>query len=332
MDDKVENQTPGNDPAKSGNDPANWERAVLEKLALFAVKEQRAKRRWSIFFKLALLVIVALIIWVAFFANTGVNSTVPVGKHVALVQINGVIDANGQNSANSVNDALQKAFEAVDSVGVILKINSPGGSPVQSGMIYDEMMRLRKAHPDKSLDVVIEDMGASGGYYVASGADKIYVNRASLVGSIGVLMDGFDATELMNKVGVQRRLLTAGKNKALMDPFTKQTQEQTDYLKDMLEDIHQQFIKAVKDGRGDRLKETPDMFSGLVWTGDQAVKLGLADDFGTVNGVARDVFKVTNVVDYTETDGLPDRLLKKFGVSLGNGAVHSLLNSGMSLE
>lgn len=325
MDDKVENQAPG-------NDPANWERAVLEKLALFAVKEQRAKRRWSTFFKLALLAIIALIIWIAFFANTGVSSTVPVGKHVALVQINGVIDSNGQNSANSVNDALQKAFNAVDSVGVILKINSPGGSPVQSGMIYDEMMRLRKAHPDKSLDVVIEDLGASGGYYVASGADKIYVNRASLVGSIGVLMDGFDATELMNKVGVQRRLLTAGKNKALMDPFTKQTPEQTEYLKGMLEDIHQQFIKAVKDGRGDRLKETPDMFSGLVWTGDQAVKLGLADDFGTVNGVARDVFKVTNVVDYTETDGLPDRLLKKFGVSLGNGVVHSLLESGVSLQ
>lgn len=325
MDDKVENQAPS-------NDPANWERAVLEKLALFAVKEQRAKRRWSIFFRLALLAIVVLIIWVAFFANTGVSSTVPVGKHVALVQINGVIDANGLNSANSVNDSLQKAFDAVDSVGVILKINSPGGSPVQSGMIYDEMQRLRKAHPDKTLDVVIEDLGASGGYYVAAGADKIYVNRASLVGSIGVLMDGFDATELMNKVGVQRRLLTAGKNKALMDPFTKQTPEQTEYLKDMLEDIHQQFIKAVKDGRGDRLKETPDMFTGLVWTGDQAVKLGLADDFGTVNGVARDVFKVTNVVDYTETDGLPDRLLKKFGVSLGNGAVNSLLNSNTSLQ
>lgn len=325
MDDKVENQVPS-------NDPANWERAVLEKLALFAVKEQRAKRRWGIFFKLAFLALIIFIIWLAFFANTGGTSATPVGKHVALVQINGVIDANGQNSASSVNDALQKAFEATDSVGVILKINSPGGSPVQSGMIYDEMLRLRKAHPDKPLDVVIEDLGASGGYYVASGADKIFVNRASLVGSIGVLMDGFDASELLNKLGVQRRLLTAGKNKALMDPFTKQTPEQTEYLKGMLEDIHQQFIKAVKDGRGDRLKETPDMFTGLVWTGDQAVKLGLADDFGTVNSVARDVFKVTNVVDYTETDGLPDRLLKKFGVSLAGGAVNSLLSRGVSLD
>lgn len=323
MNDKVENQPSG--------DPATWERGVLEKLALFAVKEQRAKRRWSIFFRLAFLIIILAILWLVF-VGSKTTATTPVGKHVALIQIDGVIDATGQNSASSIVSALQKAYATTDSVGVIVKINSPGGSPVQSGIIYDEMMRLKKENPDKPLDVVIEDLGASGGYYVAAAGDRIFANRASLVGSIGVLMDGFDATELMNKLGVQRRLLTAGENKGLMDPFSKQTPEQVNYIKSMLEDIHQQFIQAVKDGRGDRLKETPDMFSGLVWTGDKAAQLGLVDGFGTVDSVVRDEFKTSNVVDYTETAGLPDRLLKKFGVSIGDGIAKSAVQHGMAVQ
>jgi protease-4 len=312
-------------PDKSPEKPqaAGWERDVLEKLALFAVKEQRARRRWSVFFKIAGLAVFAFLLWTIF--NYRSAETEPIGPHVALVEINGVIDATSENSASSVTGALEKAFEAPNSVGVILKVNSPGGSPVQSGIIFEDMMRLRKDHPTKPLHVVIEETGASGGYYVAAAGEKIFVNKASLVGSIGVLMDGFDFTGLMEKVGVQRRLMTAGENKGLLDPFSTPTEKQTEYVRDMLGEIHQQFINAVREGRGKRLRETPDTFSGLVWTGARAVELGLADDFGNVNSVARDVFNTPNVVEYTQIEGLPERVLKKFGVAVGAGAIKPFL-------
>jgi protease-4 len=303
-----------------------WERDVLEKLAMFTVREQRARRRWGIFFKIAALLVALYAIWAGF--NYSMTTSETVGAHTALIDINGTIEADGRGSASVVIPALDKAFAATDSVGVILRINSPGGSPVQAGMIYDEIVRLRKVYPKKPLYVVVEEMCASGGYYIAAAADKIYVNKASIVGSIGVLMDGFGFTGLMDKLGVERRLLTAGENKGFLDPFSPQVQSQKDYAKQMLSEIHQQFIDAVRAGRGTRLKETPDMFSGLFWTGNRAIELGLADGYGTVDSVARDVLKQEDLVDYTQTEGLPERVLKKFGVAIGAGVGKAVVSSG----
>jgi len=308
-----------------------WERDVLEKLALFAVKEQRARRRWSIFFKIAGLAVFVFVVWSAF--NYTKSEAEPVGTHTALVEISGTIEAEGRGSAAAVIPALDKAFAADDSMGVILKINSPGGSPVQAGMINDEIVRLRKEYPKKPLYVVVEEMCASGGYYIAAAADKIYVNKASIVGSIGVLMDGFGFTGLMDKVGVERRLLTAGENKGFLDPFSAQNPKQKEYAQQMLNEIHQQFIDVVRKGRGQRLKETPETFSGLFWTGSKAVEMGLADGFGTVDSVARDVIKAEDLVDYTQTEGLPERVLKKFGVAVGSGVAKSMVGSnGLQLR
>ncbi|WP_039786449.1 S49 family peptidase [Herbaspirillum huttiense] len=310
---------------------SGWERDVLEKLALFAVKEQRARRRWGIFFRIAILVVIVLGGWMAFTYNK--IESEPLGTHTALVEIRGTIESEGQGSAGVVIPALDKAFAASDSVGVILKINSPGGSPVQAGMINDEITRLRKAYPKKPIYVVVEEMCASGGYYIAVAADKIYVNKASLIGSVGVLMDGFGFTGLMDKLGVERRLLTAGENKSFLDPFSPQSPKQREYAQSMLQEIHQQFIEVVRQGRGTRLKETPDTFSGLVWTGSKAVELGLADGYGTVDSVARDVIKAEDVVDYTQTEGFSERVLKKFGVAVGSGVAKSMVGSnGLQLR
>lgn len=313
-------------PAAAAAGKGGWERDVLEKLALFTVNEQRARRRWSIFFKVAGLTVFVFAIWSVF--NYSRSDIEPLGRHTALIEISGVIDAEGRSSASVVIPALDKAFAATGSMGVILKINSPGGSPVQAGMINDEIIRLRKAYPKKPLYVVVEEMCASGGYYVAAAANGIYVNKASIVGSIGVLMDGFGFTGLMEKVGVERRLLTAGENKGFLDPFSPQNIRQKEYAQQMLGEVHQQFIDVVRKGRGQRLKETPETFSGMFWVGSKAVAMGLADDFGTVDSVARDIIKAENLVDYTQTEGLPERVLKKFGVAIGRGVVKSMLDGG----
>ncbi|MDY7579222.1 S49 family peptidase [Herbaspirillum sp. RTI4] len=312
-------------PAVEKEKKGGWERDVLEQLALFAVKEQRARRRWSIFFRIAGLAVLVFGIWTAF--NYSQSDAEPVGKHTALIEINGEIASEGHGSASAVIPSLDKAFESTDSVGVILKINSPGGSPVQAGMINDEIVRLRKLYPDKPLYVVVDEMCASGGYYIAAAADKIFVNKASIVGSIGVLMDGFGFSGLMEKVGVERRLLTAGENKGFLDPYSPSNPKQREMAQQMLNEIHQQFIDVVRKGRGQRLKETPEIFSGLFWSGAKAIDLGLADGFGTVDSVARDVLKEEDLVDYTQTEGLPERVLKKFGVSIGTGIVKTMLDS-----
>ncbi|WDZ97819.1 S49 family peptidase [Herbaspirillum sp. WKF16] len=304
-----------------------WERDVLEKLALFAVKEQRARRRWGIFFRIAILVVIVFGAWLAL--TYGKTESEPLGTHTALVEIRSTIESEGQGSAGVVIPALDKAFAAADSVGVILKINSPGGSPVQAGMINDEITRLRKEYPKKPIYVVVEEVCASGGYYIAAAADRIYVNKASLIGSVGVLMDGFGFTGLMDKLGVERRLLTAGENKSFLDPFSPQSAKQREYAQAMLEEIHQQFIEVVRQGRGTRLKETPETFSGLVWTGSKAVELGLADGYGTVDSVARDVVKAEDVVDYTQTENLSERVLKKFGVAFGAGVAKTMMSSAL---
>jgi len=295
-----------------------WERAVIERLAGAALQEQRRARRWGIFFKLLTFAYVTVIILMA--VDWGARGQTS-GKHTALVEVSGVIAPGTDASAERVMAALQAAFKDENTQGVVVRINSPGGSPVQSNNIYEEMRRLRKKHPTVPLYAVVEDLGASGGYYVAAGADRIYVGRSSIVGSIGVRMDSFGVTGLMEKLGVERRLLTAGENKGFLDPFLPVDPTQRAHAQALLEDVHRQFIGAVRDGRGKRLKETPDMFSGLVWTGQKSVELGLADAFGSLDYVAREVVKAEKVVDFTQKENLAE----KFARRLGAGAAHAVL-------
>jgi protease-4 len=298
------------------NEP-NWERKVLEKLALEALAEQKRARRWGIFFKLLGFGYLALLLVIAL--DLGKGDHHPDGsKYTALVDLTGVIKAKGDANAEHVISALQAAFEDKHTAGVILRINSPGGSPVQSGIINDEMRRLRAKYPNVPLHAVVEDVCASGGYYVAAGADKIFVDKASIVGSIGVLMDGFGFTGTMEKLGVERRLLTAGESKGFLDPFSPQNEAHRDHAKQMLGEIHQQFIEVVRKGRGKRLKETPEMFSGLMWSGAKSIELGLADGYGTVDSVARDVFNAAEIRDFTVKQNFAEKFAKQLGAQVGD--------------
>lgn len=319
------NQVRSGTPEAGPNKNAGWEREVLEKLAFATLNEQRSARRWNIFFRFVTLAIIGFGLWMAFGLSNQESDVV--GPHTALIEIDGTIEAGTTGSADSIIPALNNAFSDDNSVGIILRINSPGGSPVQAGMINDEIVRLRQAYPKKPLYVVVDEICASGGYYIAAAADKIFVNKASIVGSIGVLMEGFGFTSLMEKVGVERRLMTAGENKGFMDPFSPQSQKHKNYAQEMLNEVHQQFIDVVRQGRGSRLKETPETFSGLFWSGTKAVEIGLADAFGTVDTVARDELKAEDIVDYTQHEGLSERLLKKFGGAVGNGAASVLWGS-----
>ncbi len=307
---------------------ANWEREVLEKLALSAIQEQRRSRHWSILFKTLgfLYLFIVLFLAAGWFGSDGVS----IKEHTALVDLQGVISAD-KASADTVIASLQSAFEDKKTKGVVLRINSPGGSPVQAGQIHDEIKRLRALHPAIPLYVVVDDICASGGYYVAAGADKIFVDKASLVGSIGVLMDGFGFTQTMQKLGVERRLLTAGENKGFLDPFSPVDPKQEAYARQMLEEIHGQFINVVREGRGKRLKETPEMFSGLVWSGEKSIQLGLADGYGTVESVARDVIKAEDIVDFTQHEGLAERLAGRLGASMAT-ALAPFEKAGLTLR
>ncbi|MBI3902709.1 MAG: S49 family peptidase [Nitrosomonadales bacterium] len=296
----------------------NWERDVLEKLAMSAIQEQRRARHWSIFFKVLTFGYLFILLFLFMGWVGGKTEAKLGGKHTALVDMMGVISADSAASADNIIGSLQDAFEDKKTQGVILRINSPGGSPVQSGYINDEIKRLRAKYPNIPLYVVVEDICASGGYYVASAADKIYVNKASMVGSIGVLMDGFGFTGTMEKLGVERRLLTAGENKGFMDPFSPMNPKHQEFVKGMLGEIHQQFIAVVKQGRGKRLKETPDTFSGLIWTGQKSIEMGLADEMGSLESVARDVIKAENIVDFTTHEGFAERIAKKFGAGVAS--------------
>jgi protease-4 len=300
------------DNPQSPHQTPGWERQTLEKLAFAALQEQRARRRWGIFFKFLGFAYVAFILLAFVEWGGGADQQ---QRHTALVNLNGIIQAKGEANGENLIEALDSAFKAEHAAGVILRINSPGGSPVQAGMIHDEIRRLREKYPDKPLYVVVEDICASGGYYVAVAADKIYVDKASIVGSIGVLMDGFGFTGTMDKLGVERRLLTAGENKGFLDPFSPQVPQQREYAQLLLNDIHQQFIDVVKAGRGERLKEAPDTFSGLVWTGRQSIERGLADGFGSVDSVARDVIQAEKVIDYSVRDNIAERVAKRFGAN-----------------
>ena len=300
---------------------ASWERATLEKLAMATLIEQRQARRWRNGIRIAWLVLVAALAWFGW--ERGAAPTDVSKPHTAVIEIKGEIAAGGDASAEQVVSSMRSAFEDAGTQGVVLLINSPGGSPVQAGIINDEIHRL-KAKYKKPIYAVVEETCASAAYYIASGADKIFVDKASIVGSIGVLMDGFGFTGLMDKLGVERRLMTAGENKGFLDPFSPQTDKQRGYAQSMLDQIHQQFIAVVKAGRGARLKETPETFSGLFWTGQQAVEMGLADQLGNLDYVAREVIKAEDLVDYTRRDNVAERLVKRFGASIGEGSVRAL--------
>jgi protease-4 len=311
---------PGASAAGSANAPG-WERSVLEKLALETLTERKRERRWKYFWRFSVLGFLLLLFAMAW--RTGASTAAPSLPHTALIDVKGEIAADSEASAEALIDALRAAFEDDGSKGIILRVNSPGGSPVQSGIVNDEIRRLKEKHK-KPIYAVVEESCASGAYYIAVAADQIYVNKASIVGSVGVLMDGFGFTGLMEKAGVERRLITAGENKGLLDPFSPMSAKHKEYAQAMIDQIHQQFIKVVKEGRGKRLKETPETFSGLFWNGEQAVALGLADGLGTVDSVARDVIKAEELIDYTRRENVAERLAKRFGASMGEGAVKAL--------
>ncbi|HVP87145.1 MAG TPA: S49 family peptidase [Casimicrobiaceae bacterium] len=293
-----------------------WERRVIERLANEGLREQQRTRRWSIFFKL----LGFSFLFIALFAMIGVWSrgeATCLDKCTALVDLRGELDSEGQTNAENVISGLQAAFKNKGTQGVVLRINSPGGSPVQAGEINDEIRRLRGKYPDTPIYAVVEEVCASGAYYVAVATDKIYVDKASLIGSIGVIMDGFGFVGSLEKLGVERRALASGDNKNFLDPFLPMSQEQRDYALKLLQEIHQQFIAVVKQGRGSRLKESPELFSGLVWNGARSVDLGLADALGSVGYVAREVIKAEDVVDFTVQESLTERVARRFGTTMG---------------
>jgi len=316
------------DPRNTGD---GWERNVIEKVALAAIAEQRTARRWGMAFKMLVMIYLfrVLFLGMGWLKKAGDKST---GKHTAMVELRGVIASEGQASADNVTSGLQAAFKDSNTVGVVLRINSPGGSPVQAGYINDEIKRLRGLYPNIPLYAVVEDICASGGYYVAVAADKIYVDKASIVGSIGVVMDGFGFTGTMEKLGVERRAIAAGENKKFLDPFSPVNPAHKAFAEKMLAEIHEQFITVVRQGRGKRLKETPELFSGLVWVGPKSIELGLADALGNVDSVARDVIKAEDVVDFTPHENIAERVARKFGAAMAEALVKVSATGGAQLR
>ena len=315
----------GGGPTRAATSAGEWERDVLTRLAFAAVGEQRRARRWNTLFKLALLgyLVALLVIW----TPGDWLDIAPASRHVALVDLDGVIANDSAASADRVARGLRAAFDDDDTAAVILRINSPGGSPVQSGLLHDEIKRLREKHPDTPLYAVITDVCASGGYYVAAAADRIYADKASVVGSIGVLINGFGFVEAMETLGVERRLIAAGRNKGLLDPFSPLREEEVAHMRGILETVHAQFMDVVKKGRGDRLKDDPDLFTGLIWTGAQGVELGLVDALGSAGYVAREVVGVEDVVDFTPRRSLLESVTSRLGASIGEAlATHAGLD------
>lgn len=328
MNDDSSDRSPSATHSRAGDPP--WERATLEKLVFATIKEQRATRRWRLFMRMMWLLLIGAVVWYVYNAEGG-STAATTTPHTAVIEIRGEIASGAEASAEKVISSLKTAFEDSSAKAVVLLIDSPGGSPVQAGIINDEITRLKTLH-NKKVYAVVEETCASAAYYIAAAADEIYVDKASLVGSIGVLMDGFGFTGLMDKLGIERRLVTAGANKAMLDPFSPQDPQQSAYIQSMLMDIHQQFIAVVKKGRGDRLKETPDTFSGLVWTGQQAIEQGLVDGLGSLDYVAREVVKAEEVVDYTQRENIGLRLARRFGASIGEGVFFAARSAGLQLK
>ena len=299
----------------------HWEREAIERLLMAEVRERRAARRWRMLRSLLWMGLVGALVWVL--ASEQLPSATPSSAHTAMVAIKGEISEAGEGSAEYILPALRSAMEDDGAKALVLLINSPGGSPVQAGLVHDEILRLRKLH-DKPVYTVVEESCASAAYYIAAASDQIFVDKASLVGSIGVLINGFGFVGTLDKLGVERRLMTAGENKGFLDPFSPQSDKHREHAQKMLDQIHQQFIAVVRKGRGDRLKETPETFSGLFWTGEQAVQMGLADHLGSVDSVARDVVKAEKLIDYTNKENIAERFAKRFGAAAGQGAVAAL--------
>ena len=308
---------------------SNWQQQTIEKLALSGYKEQRSARRWSIFFKLLTFAYLGFLLIMAFGWFGGKNSAAP---HTALIDVNGVIEAGGAVNADSFISSLHDAYDSSGTKGIILRFNTPGGSPVQAGIINDEIKRQKALHPKIPVYGVVEDICASGGYYIAVATDKIYVDKGSIVGSIGVLMDGYGFTEVMKKVGVERRLLTAGENKAMLDPFSPVNEKHKAYAQTLINEVHEQFKTVVRNGRGARLKETPETFSGLFWSGEQSIKLGLADALGSADYVAREVIKQEDIIDYTTQETVVDRFAKRFGASMAKSIGIDTLTKGLQIR
>ena len=317
-------------PDKAAQTAPGWERETLEKLAFATLREQRAARRWKVFLRLAWLGFLVALVWLVYVDVAPTNTSVS-SPHTALVEVRGEISSDSEASAQAIIGSLRSAFEDPGAQAVVLLINSPGGSPVQAGIINDEIHRLKGLH-QQPVYAVVEETCASAAYYIAVAADNIYVDKASMVGSIGVLMDGFGFTGLMDKVGVERRLLTAGENKGFLDPFSPINPQQDAHAREMLGDIHQQFIEVVRKGRGERLQATPETFSGLVWSGQRAVSLGLADDLGSLEQVARDVVKAEEIVDYTQRENVAQRLARRFGAGVGESVMRTLGSGSFSVR
>ena len=303
----------------------NWEKQAIEKIALASLGEQRSSRRWGVFFKIIGLIYLG---WVLFFVLSSANkSTLASGDFTALIRLNGEIGVDSEISAIDIKSSLKEVYESPGTKALILAINSPGGSPVQSGIINDEILRYKALNPQIPVYAVIEDVCASGGYYVAVAADKIFVDKASIVGSIGVLMNGFGFDRAINNLGIERRLITSGKNKAILDPFLPIDPKQKDFMQKLLKEVHEQFIKVVKKGRGSKLVNNPDIFSGLFWSGESAIKLGLADSFGDVDLVAREIVKHEKIVDFTIESSFSDRFAKKLGAGIGSSLSKDFLKN-----
>ena len=307
---------------KENIEPNKFEQSLINGLAKEVLTEQRRNRRWGIFFKILLTLYLSTFLIIYTVKNTEMGSFSS-DKHTALIDINGVIAANSEARADYVVTGLRKAFKDENTEGVILRINSPGGSPVQAGYINDEINRLKEKHPDIPVYAVISDMCASGGYYIAAAADKIYANKASIVGSIGVNMAGFGFVETIEKLGIERRLLHAGNNKGFMDPFQPLKPEESTHVQGLLNEIHQQFIDVVKNGRGDRLIDDEKLFSGLIWSGQESIKLGLVDELASASQVARDVIGAEDIVDFTKRENYFDR----FASQMGSAMLRSITDS-----
>jgi len=305
---------------------SGWERAILEKLALAAITEQTRARRWAVFFKSLVFVYLTVILGITLYPVLKKDMGIDIKEHTAVIDVMGPIAEDKDANAASIIESLRNAVKDKQTKGIILHSNSPGGSPVQSAYVYEEIRAIKKQHPDLPIYAVVSDICASGCYYIASATDKIFVNPSSLIGSIGVLMDGFGFVDIMQKLGVERRLLTAGTHKAMLDPFSPPKIDETQYMQGLLDQVHQQFISAVKAGRGDRLIESPDMFSGLVWTGEAGVKIGIADAFGTEDYVAKDIIGAEKRVDFTKQSRFLDKIAGKLGASFGQ-AMGALLQS-----
>lgn len=316
-------------PQEKDNKPG-WERDVIEKLVLAAVTEQTRARRWGVFFKSLLFLYLIALFGATMYPKLKKDMGVDGKGHTAVIEVVGLIAENKDATAENIIESLRNAVKDKNTKGIILHANSPGGSPVQSSYVYDEIKKIKKDHPDLPIHTVVSDICASGCYYIASASDQIFVNQASLLGSIGVLMDGFGFVDSMEKLGVERRLLTAGAHKAMLDPYSPPKEDETRYMQGLLDQVHQQFIGAVRAGRGDRLKETPEMFSGLVWTGEEGVKLGIADGFGNEDYVAREIIGAEELVDFTQEERFLDRIAGKLGASFGQ-AIGSFVQ-GLSLR